>query len=98
MLKRTEKSVEYRINHLKLKIIDTGKTQARLFDLADVRCPFFDRFYRGKSIKCEGLGRTGGYLINGFGSEKEWVEHVNLFCNKDWEECPIARMLNEKYE
>ena len=96
-LKRTEKSVEYRISYLKLKVKDNGKAQARLFDLADVKCPFFERFYRGKSIKCEGIGREGSYIINGFGTESEWINHVNMYCNVDWDVCPVAVMLSDKF-
>ena len=98
-LKRTEKSVECHMRQLQLRIKENRKVQARFFDLADVKCPFFERFYRGKSIKCEGLGKEpGGYIINGFGTENEWVNHVNIYCNTDWEVCPFAVMLQEKNE
>ena len=82
---------------LELRQTKKQKAKASNFDLADVRCPYFDRFYRGKSIKCEGVGKEGSYLICGFSAENEWVEHVNLYCNCSWEGCPIARMLTDKY-
>lgn len=83
---------------LKLRRPKKEKEDAKNFNLADVRCPYFDRFYRGKSIKCEGFGKDGSYLICGFATENEWVNHVNLYCNCDWEMCPVARVLTDKYE
>ena len=83
---------------LELKQVKKQKNKAESFDLADVRCPYFDRFYRGKSIKCEGFGKQGSYLICGFTTENEWVNHVNLYCNCDWDVCPVAKVLTQRYE
>lgn len=83
---------------LKLRRPKKDKDDAKDFNLADVKCPYFDRFYRGKSIKCEGLGESGGYIICGYAAQGDWVNHVNLYCNSDWDVCPVAKMLADKYE
>lgn len=96
-LGRTEKSVECRASRLELKVNDKEKRPAKKFSLVDVKCPFFERFYRGKSIKCEGL-KKHSYLINGFVNEGAWVDFVNRNCNENWQACPISKMLQGKYE
>lgn len=82
---------------LELRQVKKQKEKVSSFDLADVRCPYFDRFYRGKSIKCEGISKEGSYLICGFGDEGEWKKQVNTYCNSQWEMCPVAKMLTGKY-
>lgn len=82
---------------LKLRRPKKEKENAKSFDLADVRCPYFDRFYRGKSIKCEGLSEESSYIICGFGSDNEWKDHVKRYCNACFERCPVAEMLTKKY-
>lgn len=94
---RSEKAVGYRCSRLHIDVAETkNKTQPKAFDLADVKCPFIDMLFRGKSIKCEGLGESG-YIILGYKNETEWMNHVNRYCNREYKKCPVAQALYKKY-
>ncbi|MBR3815123.1 MAG: hypothetical protein IKJ27_00180 [Clostridia bacterium] len=96
-MKRSEKSLQARCLRLKIDVVEQKKkTKVSSFDLADIKCPFFDRLYRGKSVKCEGVSE-GGYIVLGFESETGWAEHVRYFCNVEYTRCPIYKTLEEKY-
>ena len=72
-------------------------------------CPYFTEEPSGGSrklhelltktrIRCEGL-TPGGKIFLEFPNAASKQEHLEDFCYCDcWQGCPIALMLNEKYE
>ena len=74
--------------------------RASAFESANVRCPFFadDRDKMpGGTIKCEGVLRGAGATVSIFSELEDWETQVRRFCQKNWEGCPIARILEKKY-
>ena len=60
-------------------------------------CPFYDQEVR-RRIKCESPFE-GSILQVSFGADKGFKEHREAYCcSMNWEKCPIAKMLNDKYE
>lgn len=97
-LGRSEKSVRRHCEKLNIDVVALKEKQKTAsFTAVDVKCPFFRKLSLGKSIRCEGL-TSSGYIINGCGSEDEWKSFVKTYCNKNYETCPIAHMLQNKYE
>ena len=97
ILGRSKKAVQERCRRLGIDVVcDKKKQKIDSFSSVDIRCPFFDKLYRGKRVYCEGLGKSGFIALN-FTDEKEWARHVNRFCTRDYKSCPIARIVLEKY-
>ena len=97
-LGRSEKAVRRHCEELNIDVVAIKEKQKTAsFTAVDVRCPFFRKLNLGKSIRCEGL-TSSGYIINGFGNEDEWKSFVKTYCNKAYETCPIAKLLQNKYE
>ena len=53
-------------------------------------CPYMKRS-RSTSIRCE----EGGMA---FSCKKDAKAHVDHFCCRKWQECPVAKRLNKYYE
>lgn len=97
-LGRSEKSVQEHSRRLKIVVSQIKEKQnAASFSEVDVKCPFFEKFYRGKSIRCEGL-TPSGYISVGFGDEFFWKRHVKDFCNKEYRQCPFYQIVSKIYE
>lgn len=97
-LGRSEKSIRRHSEKLQINVVELKAKQNAVSLLeVDVKCPFFQKLYRGKSIKCEGL-TPSGYISLGFGEEFHWKNHVIKFCNKDYKQCPFYELLNRLYE
>ncbi len=96
-LGRSEKSVRKHCENLKIDVVKLKekKNTVSLLEV-DVKCPFFQKLYRGKSVKCEGL-TPSGYISLGFGEEFSWKNHVIKYCNKDYTKCPFYEILNGLY-
>lgn len=60
-------------------------------------CPFY--IAEGKrGVRCEGLVKGSSLRLN-FNREKSFLHfRENHCCSMQWEQCPIARMLDAKYE
>ena len=74
--------------------------KASAFECANVRCPYFadDRDKMpGGSIRCEGVLRGAGATVSIFSELDDWETQVRRFCQKDWEACAIAKVLERKY-
>ena len=67
------------------------------------KCPFFDKTDRGY-IQCEGIvyqshTRTLFHdLKDGHPLDRDRDDYLDRYCNKDYEDCAICKMLMEKYE
>jgi hypothetical protein len=92
-LGRSEKSVQEHCRRLRIDVPALkAKKDVRSFSSVDVACPFFEKMYRGKSIRCEGL-TPAGYITVGYEKEFMWKKHVECFCNKDYNKCPMYQLL-----
>lgn len=92
-LARTPKAVKVKAGKLGWSLL-----QASPLDDANVRCPFFGALRPGGQIRCEGVLRGSGATVSLFSEPKRWEEQVKRHCQKDWEQCPIAEVLQRKYE
>lgn len=59
-------------------------------------CPFY-RSEDSQKIYCEGIGE-GNAIHLAFGSKTHLKIHKDSYCDSEYGECPIAKMLNKKYE
>lgn len=92
-LGRSEKAV--RIKSFKL---GWSLRQASPLDDANVRCPFFSSLRQDGRIACEGVLRGAGCTISLFSDVEDWEKQVKTFCQKEYDNCPIAQVLQKKYE
>lgn len=63
----------------------------------DIICPFYKSFAK-QNIKCEGLFKRSSISLStqDINSIKDWKKN---FCESiNYTNCPIAKMLTEKYE
>lgn len=67
-------------------------------DVNIAECPFYG-IKKGKAIRCEGISKGNSIYLT-FRFEKTLVKHLQAHCcsAEGWKDCPIARMLSEKYE
>ena len=62
----------------------------------EVKCPFYKE-QTARTISCEGI--TDDSIIKQYFSFPRSKElHVNVFCERKFENCEIYRMLVKKYE
>lgn len=64
-----------------------------------MKCPFYIREEPryGIRIVCEGpVDGTTGHLM--FPSLELMSQHKEQYCNRCYNDCPVARMLNQKHE
>jgi len=60
-------------------------------------CPFY-MIEGKKGVKCESPVKGSSLGLN-FRMEKSFNRFRDAYCySMDWEKCPIAKMLNDKYE
>ena len=67
---------------------------ANNYGCQDVLCPYYRR-HDGFRIDCEGYFE-GSLNRQIFRRRMDAEEHLKQ-CQSDWENCPIAKMLNEKW-
>lgn len=61
----------------------------------DVKCPFYI-FSSTNRMKCEGVDKTNRiHLV--FGDSERARDYLNRYCCKNYKQCRIYRMLDEKY-
>lgn len=61
-----------------------------------VKCPYYRREERQK-ICCEGVGK-GSYIHLVFDSAQRTKDYEKCFCKGDYNQCPLAKMLNRRYD
>lgn len=60
-----------------------------------VKCPYYHR-NNGNMICCEGVDETTTLNLT-FTSKKRINEYVNTYCNCDYKQCRVHKMLDEKW-
>lgn len=69
----------------------------------DAKCPFFDKAGRG-FVQCEGITTSSHTrtlfhdLTDGHPLDEDRNEYLKAFCNTDYKDCSIYKMLMTKYE
>lgn len=96
-LERTDRAVQNKAFKLGLQLTRFQKRRVDVRSPANVRCPFFISLRRGREIQCEGVGQAARVALL-FESEANWKQTVRKHCDRAWESCPVAKMLNEKYK
>lgn len=92
-LNRSEKAVRNRCSRLHIDVCATKqKNKAESFSAVDVRCPFFGSFSKGKNVRCEGINEEG-YILLGFGNDKQWMEHIRRYCNNGYSGCSLYKVI-----
>ena len=61
-----------------------------------VRCPYY-KAEQQRQLRCEGLSEGNRLHLCFTGGRGLW-EYKQRHCRSRWQSCPIARMLDEKYE
>lgn len=59
-----------------------------------VKCPFYKEDTKN-SIRCEGVISIA--CSNNFEAAEKKRQHLELYCEKEYEKCPHAKVLYEKY-
>ena len=67
----------------------------RIYDVCLAKCPFFISSGK-KSIKCEGVV-DDSVIDMGFSSETQRNIFREKYCNSNYQDCVVHRMLEEKY-
>ena len=92
-LGRSPKAVKVKAGKLGWSLL-----QASPFDDANVKCPFFGALKPGGRIRCEGVLKGSGATVSLFSETDAWEAQVKRYCHKDWKHCPIAQVLQRKYD
>lgn len=92
-LQRSEKAVKVKAQKMGWSLL-----QASPFDDANVRCPFFASLRPPGRIACEGVLRGSGATVSLFSQPEDWEKQVRRFCQKSYDDCPIAQILQRKYD
>ena len=61
-----------------------------------ILCPF-NKGVSKNTIYCEGIYEIGG-IINNLSNSSILREHMDLYCQCDWESCYIAKAIMMKYK
>ena len=69
---------------------------ATMYDYVNVRCPFFVASGKCK-IACEGLTEGSNICLSYQTFEMRNAQRQR-YCDSNYEECEIAKILNKKYE
>ena len=67
-----------------------------IYDVCFAKCPFFLSSGR-KNIRCEGVTDESAITLS-FSSEDARNNFRRTYCNTDYEECALCKMLLAKYE
>lgn len=96
-LNRTAKAVRNKISKLGWGMLLQKETPPAAKDEANVKCPFFCSFLEDKRIRCEGVCMARRTILV-FDTPQQWREHIEKYCDKDFQNCPIAEVLSDQYE
>ncbi len=66
-------------------------------DTATIRCPFYRKSDRKKSVTCEGVTDTSRLILR-FASRDELMRQMEVFCCGRYSYCEVYRAAAEKYE
>ena len=70
---------------------------ARQYVSTAALCPFY-QMEDAKSIVCEGVGPGWTIKISRDGQSGNAKDYKRRFCYDQWEQCPVAKMLQENYK
>ncbi len=69
------------------------------YDFKTVLCPFFKRYNRKRqTITCEGVPKSSAANLMFFENGTKSDRYFHNRCCKDYQQCPVAKALYEKYE
>ena len=69
------------------------------YTTANVLCPFFKRYMRKKQmISCEGIPRSASSNLMFFETAHKADRYVTERCSGEYQTCPVARSIMEKYQ
>lgn len=90
-LGRSERAVRVKLSKLGLRRED--------FKLADynAKCPFFLALFPEGGICCEGFGKASA-VICVFSDLSHRREHFFEYCGGNYKNCPLAKIIFEKYQ
>lgn len=90
-LGRSERAVRVKLSKLGLRRED--------FRLADynAKCPFFRALFPEGGICCEGVGKASA-VICVFSDLSHRREHFFEYCGGNFKNCPLAKIIYEKYQ
>ena len=63
----------------------------------EVPCPFFSKVINPCGIECDGC-MPMTLNITKFSDEQRRAKHMAQYCYDDYKSCPVAEMVNQKYE
>lgn len=63
----------------------------------DIMCPFFSKTIKPCGIECEGCVPMT-LNVTKFTDEQRRASHMDKYCYADYKSCPVAEMVNQKYE
>lgn len=88
---RSERAVRVKLSKLGLRRED--------FVLADynAKCPFFQTLFPEGGICCEGFGKASAVVCI-FNDLVQRRNHFFTYCAEDYEHCPLAKIIFEKYK
>ena len=67
------------------------------FDGTMIRCPFYQRDDRSRSITCEGVTDTSRLILR-FRNRPDFLRQMEVFCCGRYSCCEVYRAAAEKYE
>ncbi len=71
----------------------------RRYTGVDIRCPFYRHETSGEaSITCEGFCSGSIVTKTIFRNDLQKRSHIGLYCEKNYEGCPLYRVNEEKYD
>lgn len=88
---RSERAVRVKLSKLGLRRED--------FVLSDcnAKCPFFQTLFPEGGICCEGFGKASAVVCI-FNDLVQRRNHFFTYCAEDYEHCPLAKIIFEKYK
>ena len=60
------------------------------------KCPYY-REDGGQAVRCEGPCARSSIQLS-FGNRYQLRDYKEQHCHEDWKTCPVADMLNRKYD
>lgn len=67
-----------------------------MFDDVNAVCPFF-KASDTRKVACEGITDDCTTILS-FNSQNKRNQHRELFCDRQYQNCEVYKMLKEKYE
>lgn len=68
----------------------------KLFESADAKCPFYHK-EAPQRVFCEGVIDKSSLTLN-FSNAEQCKDYRFSYCNAKYKDCPVNKMLAEKYK